>query len=195
MDFWKVYQNARASADFGQQRLYLRARDRIHASLSAVESCATGLETSRGLFTKYSDSARYVLAEGLTYDLLVSLYDVNSSSALLMRISSPIRGKDLSEIRRRLGRLGRPNLEMRAIGLQSGDRALLDTIEKIHGLAKCNLQEVDLFGDGARHLAFDLKVGMPLDLLLLNRIYRPEELASGLDAEGFGALRSELKFV
>jgi hypothetical protein len=195
MDFWKVYQNERVSDDFGQQRLCLRSRERIHASLSSVESYATNLEVNQAVSANYGEGTRYVLAEDLTYDLLVSLYDVNSSSAILLRASSPIGKKALAEIRSRLGRLRRPNLEMRAIGLQSGDRTMLESIDRIHALANPGLQEVDLFGSSTRHLAFDLKTGMQLDLLSLNRIYLPDELANGLSIEGFGRLRSEIKFV
>src|SRR5271157_1799116 len=140
MDFWKIYQNARASGDFGQQRLYLRSRDRIHASLSAVEAYGANLDPDRGLSASYGEGTRYVLAKDLTYDLLVSLYDVNSSSALILRSSSPPGKRTIAEIRRRLGRLKKPNLEMRAIGLQNGDRAMLDALGRIREVARCNLQ-------------------------------------------------------
>ncbi len=195
MDFWKIYQNARASGDFGQQRLYLRSRDRIHASLSAVEAYGADIEINRGLAAEYGEGTRYIMAKGLTYDLLVSFYDVNSSRALLLRASTPLDKKAVAWIRARLGSLRKPNLEVRAIGLQSGDAAMLDSLDRIRGLAKSNLQEVDLFGSNTRHVAFDLKVGMALELLPLNRVYRPDELANRLSPEGFEALRSELKFV
>jgi hypothetical protein len=195
MDFWKVYQNERASGDFGQQRLSLGLRDRIHASLSSVESYSTNIEVNQAVSASYGESTRYVLAKDLTYDLLLSLYDVNSSSALLLRASSPLGKESLAEIRKRLGRLRRPNLEMRAIGLQNGDKTMLESIDKIHALANSALLEADLFGSSTRHLAFDLKLGMQLDLLPLNRAYLPGDLANGLSIEGFGRLRSEIKFV
>jgi len=199
MDFWKIYQNARASGDFGQQRLYLRSRDRIHASLSAVEAYGANLDPDRGLSASYGEGTRYVLAKDLTYDLLVSLYDVNSSSAVLLRASSPLDRKALAEIGKRLRRMKGPNLEMRAAGLQSGDASLLDSLGKIQGIAqgiaKCNVQEVDLFGTNERHLVFDLKVGMLLDLLPQNRIPGPGEMVNRLSLEGFGRLRSGLEFV
>lgn len=195
MDFWKAYQTARASGDFGRQRLCLRSRDRVHASLSAVEPCGTRIEINRCIAAAYSEGARYMMAEDLTYDLLVSLYDVNSSSAVLLRASSPLDKKTLAGIGRRLGRMGKPNLEVRAVGLQSGDPAMLDSLGKIQGMAKCDLQEVDLFGTNARHVVFDLKVGMMLDLLPLNRLFRPDELVNGLGLDGFARLRSELQFV
>ena len=195
MDFWEIYQNARASDDFGRQKLYLRARDRIHVSLPAVAMRGTGLDMNYGVSAAYSEGKRYVLAKNITFDLLVSFYDVNSSRALLFRATFPPNKKALARISSWLSGLKRPNLEMRVIGLQSGDTTMLDSIEKLHGLTKCNLQEADLFGRNARHVAFDLKVGMPLDLLTLDRIFRPEELVNGLSLEGFGRQRSELAFV
>jgi hypothetical protein len=195
MDLWKDYQTARASEDFGHQRLYLRSRERIHASLSEVGPYGTILELNNCVFASYGEGTRYVLARDITYDLLVSIYDVNSSSALLFRATFPLNKKAFSEVRNRLGRFRRPNLEMRLIGMQNEDTVVLDSIDGLRRLAKSALQEVDLFGRSTRHVAFDLKVGMPLDLLTQNRIFRSDELLNGLSLEGFGRQRSELAFV
>jgi hypothetical protein len=46
-----------------------------------------------------------------------------------------------------------------------------------------------------RHIAFDTRQGMCYDLLLLDRIYRPHELANAERPEDFEKRRSELEFV
>jgi hypothetical protein len=194
MDFWRIYQTASVSENFGEQRLYLRSKDRTHSSLSAVEAQAERIEINGGLSAKYAEGARYVIADDLTYDLLVSFYDVNSSRAVLMRMSSFPDKKSLAAIRGKVGRMRGANLELRAVGLQSGDPTMRDSLREIQGIAKCNLQEADLFGTNARHVVFDLKVGTLMDLLPLNRIFRPDELANKLSLADFGRLRSGLKF-
>ena len=44
-------------------------------------------------------------------------------------------------------------------------------------------------------MAFDLKLGMGFNLLLLNRIYRPHELINTLTAEEFEGQKSRLNVV
>ena len=195
MDYWDIYKNAEMSPVFGHSRLLLSARERIRLSNSTVSDYGIPMDLNTGLFRKYSEAERYVLAKGLTYDLMVSLYDVNTSSAFLLRISSPLSAIEFKGVVATLKSLRKPNLEMRVIGLQNGTQGQLYLVRELGRLVSCSLQEVDLFGAEVRNVAFDLKQGMAFDILLLNRAYARGELATKIKKEDFDAQRSEFRLV
>ncbi len=195
MDFWSVYEAERQKQGYNSKRLYLTSRDRIHLSLSTVQSHGTTLEMNHSIEKKYSEAERYVLVNDMTHDLLVSVYDVNTTHSLLLRFSMPLGKKDVDKITSKIRSVRRPNLELRAIGLQDNDVELLNSLEFFHNEFKSNLMELDLFGNETRHLAFDTKLGMSFNLLLLNRIYRPGELVNSASIDEFNARKSQIKFV
>ena len=195
MDFWRVYEAEKAKQEFGSGRLYITSRDRIHQSLSAAERYSTLLSMNQGVSKKFSEEARYVIAKDLTHDMFVSLFDVNTTQTVLLRFSQPLGADALRKAAAPMRRLAKPNLEMRVIGLQDQDTELPVSIELLRTELKPALAEVDLFGGETRHIAFDLKLGMSFNLLLLNRIYRPHELANAQSADDFAKSKAELKFV
>ncbi|MDE1855163.1 MAG: hypothetical protein KGH57_02485 [Candidatus Micrarchaeota archaeon] len=195
MDFWHVYEAEKAKPEFGNGRLYITSRDRIHLSLSSVEKYSVLLGMNQGMSKRFTEEARYIITKDLTHDLLVSVFDVNTTQSTLLRMSEALGEETLRKAESALKMLSRPNLEMRMIGLQDKDIELLSTTERLRAALKPALVEADLFGVETRHIAFDLKLGMPFDLLLLNRIYRPHELATAISAEDYGKSKSELKFV
>jgi len=195
MDFWRVYKTEEEKPEFGNGRLYITSRDRIHLSLSHVERYSALLGMNQSMSRRFSDETRYVTTKDLTHDLFVSVYDVNTTESVLLRFSQPLGREAVKKVASPLKKLARPNLEMRIIGLQDRDTELLGSVEMLHGELKPALVEADLFGSEIRHLAFDLKLGMAFNLLLLNRIYRPHELANTLSIEDFNKKKSELKFV
>ena len=146
MDFWGIYKNSEMSPGFGQARLTLCARDRIHISNSAIADYCTPIGPDTGFSRKYDERSRYVLAGDLTYDLLVSIYDVNSSRAFLLRLSNPLSEIAFKRVAATIKSLARPNLEMRVIGLQNGATGPLGTVRELIKHAKFSLQEVDIFG-------------------------------------------------
>lgn len=195
MDFWSVYEAEKAKPEFGSGRLYIASRDRIHLSLSSVETYGTTLDINQAIVKGYKEEERFVLAKDLTNDLFISIYDVNVASALLLRASMPLAGTLTAQIIAKIKKIKNPNLEMRLAGLQDKGTELLPAVESFHKAFKSSLMEVDLFGNEIRHLVFDLKLGMLFNLLLLNRIYRPGELVNATILDEFNKRRSELKFV
>jgi hypothetical protein len=195
MNFWSIYEAEKGKPGFGSVRLRIASRERIGLSLSTVEKYGMLLGMNQGAERTFSEEARYLLAKELTHDMLVSIYNVNTTQTYLLRFSEalgePVVRKILDEVRR----ARKPNIEMRAIGLQNKDVELLGSLERLYLTLKPSLMELDLFGDETRHIAFDTKLGMSFNLLLLNRIYRPHELANTLSLEDFGKRKSELKFV
>jgi hypothetical protein len=195
MDFWHVYEAEKAKEQFGTGRVYVASRDRIHVSLSHVERYSTFLAMNQGTARRFTEEARYIITKDLTHDLLISIYDVNTTESVLLRFSEAL-GE--SAVRRALApvrKLKKPNLEMRVIGMQDKDIELLATADRLYSAAKPALIEVDLFGTETRHIAFDTKLGMTFNLLLLNRIYRPHELATTISADDYAKSKSEIKFV
>jgi hypothetical protein len=195
VDFWDVYEKEKAKPDFGKSRLYITSRERIGLSLSTVEKYGFVLGMNQGTVRRFTDEFRYILVKDLTHDILVSLYDVNTTHTFIIRFSDVLGDPVSRKFREGAIRLKKPNFEMRVIGAQDKEIGLLAAAERLHGVAKPALMEVDLFGNEARHIIFDTKLGMFFNLLLLNRVYRPHELANTLSLDDFNKTKSELKFV
>ena len=132
----------------------------------------------------------YINASNLTYDMLLSIYDFNSGRiavARFDRFTDAIKSHMQSFVRS----FKNPNLEARMIGLQDGHG--LDDASKALGFINKNaisLNEADLFGTDIRHISIETKRGMSMDLLLLDRVYRPGELKNPQTYEQF--LRGEM---
>jgi hypothetical protein len=195
MDFWSIYEKERAKPEFGSGKTYIRSRDRIHLSLSTVEQYCVELDMDRGILKEFQENARYVIATDITHDLLLSVYDVNTTRTFLLRFSLPLSVNVMKWLGERIDRMGNTNLEVRAIGMQDRDTELLNTLERMHATFKSSLMELDLFGNEVRHIAFDLKLGMSFNLLLLDRIYTPSELVNQTSKEEFERRKSEFKFI
>ncbi len=195
MELFEEYSRRLGGLDFGTVRFRLASRERIHASLSRIAAYSLPIEMGQARSLDYSEASRYVLAESITRDMLITIYDVNTSQAALLRPSKEIDGAMEKTVATTVKKRRMGNLEMRVIGLQENDAHMLSCIVRLHSLLKAQLVEVDLFGNDMRHIAFDTKQGMCYDLLLLDRIYRPHELANTERKEIFDNRRSELKFV
>ena len=193
MDLFRPY-SAEAS-NMGDQRLYLTTGKRNHASMAQIESRSLILERNRGVFLKYSERQRYLIAKSITFDMLLTMYDVNSRSILAIRPSLPIEVSDLKEVQKRLNRMRYANVEIRAIGLQNGWRGYAKSFNDIYKASKGHCMEIDMFGEEKRHMAIDMKTGLSYDLLLENRIYRPGELKNDEKEEDFQSSTSRLSFV
>jgi hypothetical protein len=195
MNFWSVYESEKAKPEFGSDKLYITSRDRIHLSLSTVEQYAFSLEMDHAVIRQYSEAEKYVIASNITHDILISIYDVNTTLSVLLR-ASELPGKEaMQRVIGEIRKLRKPNMEMRLIGLQNSEADLLVVADDLHAALKPSLMEVDVFGKELRNIVFDLKLGMTFNLLLLNRIYRPGELVNALGVEEFNKKKSELKFV
>lgn len=195
MDFWSVYERERARPEFGQGRLYISSRERIHLSLSTVERYAEQLELNHGAVRQFSERARYIIASNITHELFTTVYNVNTTQAFLLRFSIPLADATLKRIADTVKAARKPNIELRVVGLQDSEKELVGAVDRFHAAFKSSLMEVDMFGGETRHVIFDLKLGMLFNLLLLNRIYKPHELATTLPLDDFNRKRSELTFV
>jgi hypothetical protein len=178
------------SQEFGRARYLAAGKERPHISKSKllandnVEFVKLG-EHSQVAYRDW-EGRRYIAAEALTYDFLVTFYDVNSSRGFAARMFGE------KELHRVLG-LGlgsvmspRPNIEVRMMGLQNGqDHGFLKAALSFVSKKGIRLIEADLFGEDIRHVAVDLKTGASYNILLEDRSYRPGELINRMTIEDF----------
>lgn len=191
MDLWKAYSNAWGRPEFSTVQMRLAVVDRYNTSLSSVERHMRELEPNSVFMQTYSTDIRYIVAKEITFDLFISIYDVSSKKVLAARLSElPDR-----QHQRRIGLMLKKmlsrnaNLEMRAIGLQNAAITPLESLEYFRKASKARTLEIDAFGTSKRNIALDLKTGAVYNLLLLNRIYKPGELANSLTIEEFNKRR------
>ncbi len=195
MDMWNACIAALEKRAGNEGRVAISDSERRHASLGRVADRSIDLAQGSAMFAKYSQEKRYITAKNISFDLFVSFYDVNSSSALVARIPKPMGSKGHKMLKKSLSHIKNPNIEARILGLQDGDKALLAEIKEFRKNYGSHLMEADLFGKNVRHVVLDLKVGILYDLLLLDRIYKPGELANTQRAEDSVSGAKELSFV
>ncbi len=168
----------------------LAAKARAHISKEKLDanSNAFYLNTGESKSVAYNQLLpRYIAAPGLTFDIAVSVFDVNSKSMLVLR-SFALDRKHMGQISgfARSFKARKPMLEMRIIGMQNkqggNQLSMLADAAKSEGI---RIVEVDLFGANIRHIAFDSKLGVSHNILMENRIYRPGELANQQTLEMF----------
>ncbi len=183
MNFWPILKNDLKKEDFGLGRYILNTcdmqsvKDRHHTSFNLVKSSFYEIKLNEKIETNL-DKVRYIIAKSISFDSILSLYDVNSSNIYVTRVYNSL---DLKEIEKFYNK--KRNIEIRIIGMQNGQK---DYINKFLPLEKFGvLSEVDIFGNEIRHIAIDLKTGMTYNLLLENRIYRPGELLNQTKQEDF----------
>ena len=191
MDLWKPYRKA-AVGEYGGARLLLSTGERKYTSLNMVNDRGLWLDHGKGLVRYYDEGNRYVLAKDINHDLLITIYEVNTGVALIIRISRDIVLSDWTKIEKVLGSWKGPNIEIRVLGFQNLDSWAPSIMEEIKRHVKGKLMEADLYGTDLRHIAFDLKTGVMYNLLLENRIYRAGELACKVTKEEFDKTRSDL---
>ena len=193
MDLFRPYSTE--ISNMRDQRLYLSTSKRNHASIAQIASRSISLERNNGIFLKYSEKHRYLVAKSITFDMLLTMYDVNSRSIVAIRPALPTEANDLKEVWKMLGHMKNANMEVRAIGLQNGWRGYAKSFNDIYKISKGHCMEIDMFGEEKRHIAIDMKTGLSYDLLLEDRIYRPGELKNDEKEEDFQSSTARLSFV
>ncbi len=170
--------------------VYTRAfKKRPHISkskLNAYSNCTYMRVNNLITRENYKDTdQRYIAATSLAYDLLMSIYDVNTRSITVARFMDFT--KEISTMLDRfIKSQKRPNFELRVIGMQNGQATNpLYGISEFMARNKLRLFEADLFGKELRHIAIDIYSGMSYNILLLDRIYKPGELANSMTMEQF----------
>lgn len=176
MDLWNTFQKELLHANLGLQELRLSSGERHNCSLASIEGRNAWVQPGEQLFQGYSEQSRYLAVKNLAFDLLLTIYDVNSPAIAAVRVKDVMPKSLRTSLQKLFPSSRKHNLELRAIGLQNGHKELLRFVEYVHGIIPCKIAEVDLFGTNLRHVVIDTKTGMPYNLLLQNRIYRPGEL-------------------
>ena len=191
MSFENAFISDIAAADFGDDRYLRRYGERPHVSKEVLDTYSNaaylGIDRSSiGAYQNRTD-ARYVAATDMSYDILMSVYDVNTRSMFACRqfnfedSTHDKLVKYVNSLKKR-----KPNLEARLIGLQSKqDVDYLGQLADLVKTTRIKLVEVDLFGGDTRHIAIDRMLGTSYDVLMENRLYRPGELANKTTEEQF----------
>ena len=172
---------------FGSCRLLLSTGERHNASALRLIGRSLAINPGESLRYTYSEGQRYVVVAGIGFDALVSFYDVNTKSGIMLRPASPIYSEEVKRVAEAVSSLRKPRLEMRVIGMQDGHPFLVETMERLSARIKAELVEADMFGKQIRHVIIDMLTGRPYSLLLENRIYRPGELNNTVDWKDFEA--------
>ncbi len=177
--------------NLGSGQFYASYKKRPHISKSAMEreiAYAVGLNESREL-SYDALGARYLYANGITYDMVLSLYDINAKQLFFGRFFY------FSAIARQvaawLSKRKRENVEARAIGMQNNESTeeLMHMLQAIKGTS---LMEADLFGTLERNIAIDCMLGMSFDVLLSDRLYKPGELDCHISLDDFKKANAKL---
>ncbi|MEM0154424.1 MAG: hypothetical protein QW814_01140 [Methanothrix sp.] len=172
-----------------KEKIDLSYRERRHISKAKMDQYEdvkyVEVGSSGETDFKVPFNERYIASLDVTYSLLASLYDVNSSRLVLFNVFENTEAciKGLSSF---ASRSKRGNLEARLIGMQNGqDTAMLDPIVSYIIKHKIPLVEASLFGNETRHIAIDSKQGMSFTVLINNVNYRPGELVSKMTMDQF----------
>lgn len=166
-------------------------KDRDHVSRVKIDaySNARYLKVGEYHIGRYENevSMRYVAATQMSYDTLISVYNVNTRDMLVFRVfkldaaALGLMGKFVDKQMRL-----RPNFEVRIIGMQNNEDHLhIYPLIDYLVLKKLPVVEVDLFGSETRHITMDMKLGMGFNVLMENRLYRPGELVNNATMEQF----------
>ena len=170
----------------------LSSKERPHISKAKIDrhSSARYIAVDALERSKYTGELdeRYIAAAALSYDLLFSMHDVNSRRSIVYRAFQEV-GLLRTAVKKDLAALGRKaNIEARVIGLQNGQEfGMLKEISDFVAEHGIRLVEAEFFGNSVRHVAIDTKLGMSLNILMENRIYRPGELVNNMTLENFEA--------
>ncbi len=189
MTFESIFFSELHTSGFGSQPYLKTFKKRPHVSKSKIDAYSNCVYLKVGdFFSKagYSDTdSRYISATSMTYDIFMSIYDVNTQSvaaARFLELTSDLNtkfGKFIKSLRR-------PNLEVRLIGMQDAESALpLYGVADMIAQNRLSVYEIDLFGKNIRHIAFDISSGMSYNVLMEDKIYKPGELASKMTYEQF----------
>jgi hypothetical protein len=179
-----------AGMGFGRNRYFAAGRERPHMARSkllandSTEFVGLG-EEKLAVYSEWA-GRRYVAAEGLTYDFILTFYDRTSQKLSAMRLfgdkglgralKAGLKAVDSSS----------PDVEARIIGLQNGeDHLFLVRIADLLLEDGIKLVEADLFGREVRHIALDLRTGSSYNILPKDRSSKPGELLNHMTVEDF----------
>ncbi|MFP3215027.1 MAG: hypothetical protein RXR32_00530 [Candidatus Micrarchaeota archaeon] len=205
MDFWGYFKSISAREKFSEEKITLGSvkstylpSERVNTSIALISDFVKEIKVGDIIFEKNSFNTRYIYANNLTYDILVSIYSVSNESGIFFRTALPLNKDEAKIIKRLYGRIEDRNIEVRIIGMQNKQvnaKDLVNSLLFLEKIGKNSLVEVDLFGNEVRHVAIDLKTGLSYNVLIKNIIYRPGELINNLSFDDFSKNVSRLKLV
>ncbi len=180
MSFEKFLEENLASPNFNRGRFVYNFKERQNISASRLDSDSGCVYSTLGetWTIKFSEKEgkRYIACIDVIHDLVLSVYDVNSSTLIVHRFGEWKKERD-DQLAKQLGSIKGANLEARIIGMQHNE--FYNSLIAAFGFIKRSripLVEIDLFGNERRHVAFDAKTGISFDVLVNNKPYKPGEL-------------------
>ncbi len=192
MAFRDIIADALHAGSLSKDQYLQSYKARQHISISKMEEHdeISYIGIGEKIACKYASpiDKRYIGFKDVSYDLILSLYEINSKSALAARIYKDAKwaGKPIDDYMHQLRGIKKPSVEARLIGMQnSQDTSLLDNVLSMLAARKIEVYEADLFGANIRHIALDLHTGTTFDVLVYDRIYKPGELINKLTEEQF----------
>ena len=205
MDFWGYFKSISAREKFYEEKITLGSvkstylpSERVNTSIALISDFLKEIKIGNIIFEKNNFNTRYIYANNLTYDILVSIYSVSNESGILFRTALPLNKDEAKIIKRLYSRIKDRNIEVRIIGMQNKQanaKDLVNSLLFLEKIGKNSLVEVDLFGNEVRHVAIDLKTGLSYNVLIKNIIYKPGELINNLSFDDFSKNVSRLKLV
>ncbi|MGC8669858.1 MAG: hypothetical protein ACP5TL_01740 [Candidatus Micrarchaeia archaeon] len=186
MSFENALKDAILKQNFGNSPFSASYKERPHISKAKLDHFnETSYINIGNFFVIKQDQLplRYIASIDITYELLLSIYEVNTSALFAARLLS-ISKDNISAIEKFIKGFKRPNFEVRLIGLQNNNKLdLLHSAFDIIMNHKLPIVEIDLFGNEMRHIALDSKIGASFNILKENRLYRPGELINNMTLE------------
>jgi len=191
LGFEDILKNDMRKDDLSKNAYLHTFKDRVHMSKSKMDMYSDSAYLKIGEFRRvhYDDEAkRYIAATDLTYDIIISIYEINSRDMFVYRIFRyDARVRDEAAKFVESFKAKKHNFEARIIGLQS-NQDFYFMLNELIGIVldnRMSLVEVDLFGGNVRHIALDAKLGQSYNVLMEDRLYRPGELVNRLTIENF----------
>lgn len=175
--------------DFGKAKYAMTFKKRPNLSrvrLDSTSGCRF-VEVGQWTLLQHEEKLgmRYAACTNITYDSVLSIYDVNRQLIMVYRFYT-FDYRIGAAMVKRLGNIKDLNVEARLIGMQNGQgSSKLDSIYEFLRQNKVPIMEVDLFGGESRNVAFDVKTGISFNVLAENRPYKPSELNNPMTMEQF----------
>jgi hypothetical protein len=197
LSFENIVKNDIKRVELNKTEYKQTSKERVHISKSKIDAYSNALYLKVGkserIHYNVESSKKYIAATNMTYDVIITIFDVNTQNAFayrffkydsLLKVNATAFITSLAK--------SKPNLEGRIIGMQNNQDFYFVINEIIEFFISHNIKivEIDLFGTNTRHIALDTKLGQSYNVLLEDRLYRPGELANSMTIENF---ESELK--
>ena len=93
MDLWNELLLEESEGVFGSKQILLNTGERHHSSINRYLERSLELLPNSFIKKSYSYESRYIRIPNLVFDLLITIFDVNTSYAIILRKSKPLLNK------------------------------------------------------------------------------------------------------